>query len=253
VSNIEAVFNVDIPRDLEFYVHRIGRTGRAGKSGYSFSLMMKTDHRQLKSIERFTGEEMQREKVPSLQSIAYQKQAKVVEELRLSLSENTDSPWITLVDQLESEGQDIKMALAYLIGEKMGPVPPSEDPLLDRINREFKFADRDRKSGNRGGSERSEGENSEGRHRGRPPGSSNRDQEKMVKIKFNIGRNAKIRPADLVGAIASEANVSGRRLGYIGIEEKYSIVDVPAELANKIVTAMRGNQVRGKIVKVELA
>ncbi|HRH33839.1 MAG TPA: DEAD/DEAH box helicase [Catalimonadaceae bacterium] len=256
VSNIEAVFNVDIPRDLEFYVHRIGRTGRAGKSGYSFSLMMKTDHRQLKQIERFTGEEMQREKVPSLQSIAYQKQAKVVEELRISLIENTDSPWITLVDQLEAEGHDIKMALAYLIGEKMGPVPPSEDLLLDRINREFKFADRDRKSGNRGSSERterSEGGNSEGRHRGRPPGSPNRDLEKMVKLKFNIGRNAKIRPADLVGAIASEANVSGRRLGYIGIEEKYSTVDVPAELANKIVAAMKGNQVRGKIVKVELA
>lgn len=253
VSNIEAVFNVDIPRDLEFYVHRIGRTGRAGKSGYSFSLMMKSDQRQLKSIERFTGEDMQREKVPSLQSIAYQKQAKVVQELRLLLTENTESPWISLVDQLEVEGYDLKLALAFLIGEKMGPIPPSEDGLLDRINRESKFADRERKSGGRNGDRKSESGHSEGRRRGRSDEGQGRDTEKMVKIRFNIGRNAKIRPADLVGAIASEANVSGRRLGYIGIEEKYSTVDVPAELANKIMAAMKGNQVRGKVVKVDLA
>lgn len=182
VSNIDAVFNVDIPRDLEYYVHRIGRTGRAGKSGYSFSLMMKTDYRQLKSIERFTGDEMQREKVPSLQSIAYQKQAKFIEKLKLTLQDEVETPWITLVDQLESEGMDVKKALAYLVGEKMGPTPPAEDPLLDRINREFKFADktkRDRDPSYRNESSSSNG--SEPRHRGRPPGSPNRDLEKMVK------------------------------------------------------------------------
>ena len=80
-----------------------------------------------------------------------------------------------------------------------------------------------------------------------------RDNEKMVSIRFNIGRNARIRPSDLVGAIASEANVSGKRLGYIGIEERYSLVDVPADLANQILKAMAGNVVRGKKVKVEIA
>jgi ATP-dependent RNA helicase DeaD len=75
----------------------------------------------------------------------------------------------------------------------------------------------------------------------------------MVKIRFNLGRNAQIRPSDLVGAIASEAKISGKRLGYIGIEEKFSFVDVPADLASSIVKAMAGNVVRGKKVKVEMA
>ena len=148
-----------------------------------------------------------------------------------------------------------------MIGQQMGPVPTGEDPLLDRMNREFRSPreDRDRDRGSRGdsrssygGDRRSEGGGEEGRHRGRPPGSPNRNLEKMVKIRFNIGRNAQIRPSDLVGAIASEANVSGKRLGYIGIEDKYSFVDVPAELAGQIMQAMRGNQVRGKQVKVEI-
>jgi len=276
VSNIEAVFNVDLPRDIEFYVHRIGRTGRAGKSGFSIALVMKSDQRQLRTIERFTGEAMTREKIPSLQSIAYKHQSDFINGLKeKATAEEDNQQWITLVDQLETEGFDPKQLLAYLIGQNMGPMPDAVDPLLDRVNRE-RERDRnndrergfgDRREGGRGG--RYEGNSGGGRYegnsggedrrpgRGRPPGTGHgiarQDTEKMVKIKFNIGRNAQIRPKDLVGAIASEANVSGKRLGYIGIEEKYTYVDVPAELAGQILKAMAGNQVRGKKVKVEMA
>jgi ATP-dependent RNA helicase DeaD len=133
----------------------------------------------------------------------------------------------------------------------MGPVPPSEDTLLDRISRE-----KEKKSGPFEGNYSDRGERRPAREfpskfgRGKTAG---RDSEKMVSIRFNLGRNARIRPADLVGAIASEANVSGKRLGYIGIEERYSLVDVPADLANQIVKAMAGNVVKGKKVKVEFA
>jgi len=273
VSNIEAVFNVDLPRDIEFYVHRIGRTGRAGKSGFSIALVMKSDSRQLKTIERFTGEQMTREKIPSLQSIALKHQNDFLQTLKESVSDENNQQWISLVDQLETEGFDPKQLLAYMIGKNMGPIPDSVDPLLDRVNREReRDRDRDRDrgferrdGGNRDGGSRDGGNrgrfegggDSERRAgRGRPPGSghgiSRQDTEKMVKIKFNIGRNAQIRPSDLVGAIASEANVSGKRLGYIGIEEKNTYVDVPAELASQILKAMAGNQIRGKKVKVEM-
>jgi ATP-dependent RNA helicase DeaD len=264
VSNVEAVFNVDLPRDTEFYVHRIGRTGRAGKSGHSFALVMKSDFRLLKTIERFTGENMAKEKIPSLQSIAYKLQADFLHSLKVNSAEEeeTNEKWMTTVDQLEAEGFDAKKLLAYLIGKQMGTVPTGEDPLLDKLSRE---RDRERGSFERpsrresqGGSRyESSGNGEDRRGRGRPPGTGHgiarKDTEKMVKIKFNIGRNASIRPSDLVGAIASEANVSGKRLGYIGIEEKFSFVDVPAELANQIVKAMAGNVVRGKKVRVEMA
>jgi ATP-dependent RNA helicase DeaD len=255
VSNVEAVFNVDIPRDIEFYVHRIGRTGRAGKSGHSFALAMKSDFRQMKMIERFTGEAMTKEKVPSLQSIAYKHQSDFLESLKTNAPDEENQQWITLVDQLESEGHDVKQMLAYMIGKNIKPVLDGQDPLLDKLNRERERApSSDRRDGrprfdDSQGSDRRPG-------RGRPPGTghgiSRKDTEKMVKIKFNIGRNAQIRPSDLVGAIASEANVSGKRLGYIGIEEKYTYVDVPAVLATQIVQAMAGNQIRGKKVKVEM-
>ena len=248
VSNVEAVFNVDIPRDTEFYVHRIGRTGRAGKSGYSFSLVMKPDFRQLRNIEKFSGEAMQKEKVPSLQAIAYQQQSTFIETLKKADLTQDNQQWISLVYQLETEGLDARQLLAYMIGQQMGPVPDGADPLLDRVNREFK---NERRSEGKFAPRQTK-DSTEAKHRGRPRESGSRDVEKMVKIRFNVGRNAKIRPADLVGAIASEANISSKRLGYIGIEDKFSFVDVPAELANKIMDAMRGNQVRGKLVKVEL-
>jgi len=247
VQNVEAVFNVDVPRDTEFYVDRIGRTGRAGKSGLSFALVMKSDFRQLKSIERFTGNAMERMRIPSLQSIALKKQADFLEELR---KQEKDLTWMSAVDQLEADGFDVREILAGMIAREMGPVPPSDDSLLDRISRE-----RDKKPKFEEGSFRERGSNFKSDApakfgRGKTGG---RDSEKMVSIRFNLGRNARIRPSDLVGAIASEANVSGKRLGYIGIEEKYSLVDVPADLANQIVKAMAGNVVRGKKVKVEIA
>jgi ATP-dependent RNA helicase DeaD len=259
VSDVEAVFNVDLPRDTEYYVHRIGRTGRAGKSGYSFALVMKSDFRQLKIIERFTNQAMTREKVPSLQAIAYKHQSDFLQTLRLHSVDEDNLQWTSVVDQLETEGFDPKKILAYLIGKHMGPIPSAEDPLLDKLSRErerpsFERSDR-RESSSRYESSNDGGERRPGR--GRPPGSGHgltrKDTEKMVKIRFNVGRNAKIRPSDLVGAIASEANVSGKRLGYIGIEEKFSFVDVPAELASQIVKAMAGNVVRGKKVRVEVA
>jgi ATP-dependent RNA helicase DeaD len=227
---------------------------------------MKSDFRQFKTIERFTGDSMVREKIPSLQAIAYKHQSDFIAKLKESAANEEDQQWITLVDQLESEGFDPKQLLAYMIGKQMGVTPSSDDPLLDKLSREnsrdSSRSDRDRGDrGDRGGrSSRFEGRGGDNdgdrRGRGRPPGSghgiSRKDTEKMVKIKFNIGRNAQIRPSDLVGAIASESNVSGKRLGYIGIEEKYSVVDVPAELASQIMKSMAGNSIRGKKVKVEM-
>jgi ATP-dependent RNA helicase DeaD len=249
VQNVEAVFNADIPRDTEFYVHRIGRTGRAGKSGLSFALVMKSDFRQLKNIERFSGNPMERIKIPSLQAIALKQQADFLQELR---QQEPDLSWMSAVEQMESEGLNVREILAGMIARQMGPVPPSDDQLLDKISR-----DKDKRT--EGKSRDFSGKfPSEGKFIPRKNGftgrkTEGRDTEKMVSIRFNIGRNARIRPADLVGAIASEANVSGRRLGYIGIEERYSLVDVPADLAKQIVKAMAGNVVRGKKVKVELA
>ena len=248
VQNVEAVFNVDVPRDTEFYVHRIGRTGRAGKSGISFALVMKSDFRQLKMIERFTGNAMERMRIPSIQAIALKKQSDFLENLR---KQEPDLSWMSAVEQLESEGLNIREILAGMIARQMGPVPASEDPLLDKISRE-----REKKnfSGREFQEERKVGAGSFSKSAGFAKGKfAGRDSEKMVSIRFNVGRNARIRPSDLVGAIASEANVSGRRLGYIGIEEGYSLVDVPADLARQIVKAMAGNVVRGKKVKVELA
>ena len=261
VSNVEAVFNIDLPRDTEYYVHRIGRTGRAGRSGHSFALVMKSDSRQLRIIERFTGDEMTKEKIPSLQAIAYKHQSDFLQKLKEESAEEGSQQWASVVDQLEAEGFDPKQLLAYMIGKGMGSVPTSEDPLLDKMSRE---RERERGSFERGGDRResrSRYESNDGGERrpgrGRPPGTGHgiarKDTEKMVKIRFNLGRNAQIRPSDLVGAIASEAKISGKRLGYIGIEEKFSFVDVPADLASAIVKAMAGNVVRGKKVKVEMA
>jgi ATP-dependent RNA helicase DeaD len=256
VSSVEAVFNVDVPRDTEYYVHRIGRTGRAGKSGHSFALVTRSDFRQVKTIERFTGEPMTRMKIPSLQAIAYKNQADFLDSLRQIPLQEENLTWYPVVDQLEAEGLDPRKLLAHMIGKEMGPVPGTDDPLLDRINRERDKGPRgDRPDYKERPSGRFSDREERGGSKGRPgsfgPSSGRRDTEPMVKLRFNLGRNAKIRPSDLVGAIASEANVSGKRLGYIGIEEKHTYVDVPSALADQIVKAMSGNMIRGKKVKVE--
>jgi ATP-dependent RNA helicase DeaD len=145
VDDVEVVFNYDLPYDPEDYVHRIGRTGRAGKSGRAISLVPYRELFQIRNIERFTNQRIQRGKIPTVDEVAEAKENVFVEKIRSLLASGEFSKHDHLIERLLEEGfssTDVASALIHLLqaGEGAKPAPKVEN--YERPPREERFDDR---------------------------------------------------------------------------------------------------------------
>lgn len=213
VSGVDAVFNYDIPQNEEYYVHRIGRTGRAGRSGRAFSLVIGRDIYKLKDIQRYARTKIVRKDVPSLSDVEETRTNSLMEKLREVVEEGGLGKYTELIEKLMEEDYTSLDLAAGLL--KM---------ILD------KDAD-----GREAGFENTEG------------------GPEMVRLFINIGRNQKIRPGDIVGAIAGETGMPGELIGTIDIYDKFTFVEVPKEYAQDVLSIMKNNQIKGKKINIEPA
>jgi ATP-dependent RNA helicase DeaD len=145
VDDIEVVFNYDLPYDPEDYVHRIGRTGRAGKSGVAVSLVPYRELFQIKNIERFTNQRIQRGKVPTEDEVAEAKGNIFLEKIRSLLTSGEFKKQDHLIERLTEEGfssVDIASALIHLLQSGEAAKPAAKPENLDRPPREERFDDR---------------------------------------------------------------------------------------------------------------
>lgn len=274
VDNVEAVFNYDTPNNEEAYVHRIGRTGRAGKSGLSFTFCSNRDNlRTMESIMKYTKAPVIPGEIPDTQQLLLIRQKNLKNEIFKQLSHERIQDYIQMAEQLQDETLSATMALAAMIKMHFGDLPGNEasvsnfsmpDRRGDRDQDRGRSRDRDRERG--GSRERnsrsfSEGRNSGSRDRGersersfKPKGEqAPRTNVGMSKIFINLGKSANIRPGDLVGAIAGETGLSGDQIGHIEIHENFSFVEVPKNAAKQVAEIMTQSSIRGKSVVAEIA
>ncbi len=231
VDDIDAVFNYDIPQDEEYYVHRIGRTGRAGKGGRAFTLVC--GRRQvfvLKDIQRFTKAKIEFKALPTQSEIMESRLTKFADELRRALGESDNSRYAGVLDQLLEEGNTLADISAALIGMLMGSRGvEKEDGLDDAALRPASYNfDSDRTGEPR-----------------RAP--SYRRNENMVRLMINAGSLSGIAPNHVVGAIAGETGLPGRIIGSIRIFDKYTLVEVPQEHKDMVLTAMSSCKINGRM------
>lgn len=115
VEDVDAVFNYDVPQELEYYVHRIGRTGRAGREGASYTLVSgRLQLAHLREIEKYIHAQIEERPLPSCASILGKKQAEFRESMKELLTEGIDEQWLQLVDSFEEEGISAKEIAALL-------------------------------------------------------------------------------------------------------------------------------------------
>lgn len=294
VDSVDGVINFDVPMDEEYYVHRIGRTGRAGKSGISITFVSGRDWGRLKDIMRYTKTQMEAVTVPSLAELWVQKQDSTIQEISSLGLNDFITQHYDMAERLIAENPDVTHLVATLLQTYIGN-PPNLDQDRDlnetdkggrddRASGGGSFRDRDsggsygnkrgkfdrggdrggRSFGNDRGGDRGYGgpgrnfENPGGRSftdRGpRPsPSGPRADSEPMSRLMLSIGHEDRVRPGDIVGAIAGEARLPGNRIGHIAIHDEHSFVDVPQALADKVISAMNNNQIKGKRVKVSVA
>ncbi len=221
VDDVEAVFNFDIPQDDEYYVHRIGRTGRAGRTGRSFTFVKGKEVYKLKDIMRYAKTKIYALPVPSLNDVNHMKIEKVMEKIGNIIEEEDLTSMINTIERQvnESDYTAMDIAAAFL---KMYMGQLNETTGSSDTDSDFDFD-------NTGA------------------------EEGMVRLFINIGKAQKVKPKDILGAIAGEANISGNLVGAIDLYDKYTFVEVPKENARDVLKAMKNVKIKGKAINIEPA
>lgn len=254
VDDVEAVFNYDIPQDDEYYVHRIGRTGRAGRTGIAFSFVVGREVYKLRDIQRYCKTKIIPQAVPSLDDITEIKAEKILEQADCVMNEMDLSPIVHILEKklLEEDYTSLELAAALL---RMHMGESNEDIIIDsRPARSLDDLDswggkdqRGRRDGRYG-----RGRDARGQRSGR--GGRGRSQDNgMARLFLNVGRDQNIKPGDVLGAIAGESGISGRMIGSIDMYDKYTFVEVPEDCAGEVLECMKRVKIRGKNVRMELA
>jgi ATP-dependent RNA helicase DeaD len=290
VEQIEHVVNYDVPHDVEAYVHRIGRTGRAGRKGVATLFVTPRERRMMREIERFTGSPIKPMKIPTSADVAARRITVLKETLRKELQTGDLDLYVEVVSQLADEGPfdmtDIAAAAARIAHggraatkpETQVPVPRYPVPATPSAER----ADtRPPAPGTRSQvpGTRSRVPDSSDRSDTRPPAPGTRRPvpgtpspdnrqpttdnparpradspgDDKVRLSMSLGKRDGIRPADVVGSIANEADVPGRDIGPIDIRDDVTYVVVPRQYVDKILEKVGRARFKGRPVDIHIA
>jgi ATP-dependent RNA helicase DeaD len=234
IDSLTHVVNYDVPSAPESYVHRIGRVGRAGREGVAITLAEPREHRQLKTIERVAGAPIVVEKVPTVADLRNRRLELTRAALRESLLTDDFERFRGVVETLTDEFDVVEVALAAvkLAHEAAGggADDDAEIPVVS-FRPERDAVRKPAFSGSRGDGPRPRG--------ARPSGPA-------ARLWIGAGRDAGIRPGDLVGAITGETGLTGKDVGSIEIHQRFALVEVPESAADEVVRALKATMIKGR-------
>jgi ATP-dependent RNA helicase DeaD len=244
IEHLSHVVNFDVPAAPDAYVHRIGRTGRAGREGTAITLVEPRESRMLRNIEQHTKQKIRIEPVPSVVDLRARRLEKTSAAVRQSIENAGLDSFRTVVESLGEEFDliDVAAAAVKLVHEASGNRGDEEEEIaVIRPMTESRAS---------AGREARRPRSAQRNPRAQPDASS--EKGKMIRIHVGFGRKSGVRPADLVGAIANEAGISGRDIGNIEMGNGFSLVEIPESVAESVVEALTGTKIRGQRVNVRL-
>ena len=246
VDTLTHVVNYALPQAPEAYVHRIGRVGRAGREGVAITLVEPREHRAKAAIERHTGRTLETESLPTVADLREHRLGLLIGTVREQLAaDGAREALDTFRPALESLAADhdvVEVALAALktVHDELHGDVESEPELPDQTLKP------DGGGGGRSGGSGGAGGGGGGRDRGpKPPGAG------QTRLWISAGREANVRPKNLVGAIAGESSLTGRDIGAIHISGRFSLVEVPEDRAEEVIEALGRTKIRGRKVHVK--
>ncbi|MGB0359924.1 MAG: DEAD/DEAH box helicase [Endozoicomonas sp.] len=243
VERMSHVVNYDIPYDTESYVHRIGRTGRAGRTGTAILFATHRERRMLRAIENATRKRIDTMRLPSMRDVRNTRIRQFKEEVIQTLDMGEElNEFREILAELQQENalsvDDMAVALCFM-AQKERPFPDNKEPEQPRRDRNDRGGRGERQ---RGGHERG-GERGERRER---------SNEGMVRYRVELGRNQGINPGDLVGAIANEGKISGQSIGHIRLFDSCSSVYLPENMDKTVIEALSGAMIRNRPMELKV-
>ena len=239
IDDISHVFNYDLPEDPELYVHRVGRTGRIGKTGIAISLLTAKEQWHLHRIEGFTKQEITRIQIPTPEEIEEHREEQLLEQMKVWLQRGRCQKELLMVTRLVETGHDPLQIAATALKiarreEKQRPIAQISEVKEARFQKDRRNI-KHSKNGN--------GYN----------GTNGSCEKGMVQLTISAGKSHGVRPADVVGTIAYHANFPGNTIGSISIFDKYTLVDIPQRYVAQTLAKAGKCRIRKNTVTLELA
>lgn len=284
VDDIDTVYNYDVPQDAEYYIHRIGRTGRAGKTGRAYTFVGPRETAKLRMIQKLAKAKIRRVPPPSIKDVENCRIDRFLDKLRCVMRDSDLTAYIAPVEKLMDEDFALTDIAAALIkvqvegdGRNGGSMPASASAVQTSASYDYAGDSDDyghdsrRKNGKNRFDRDDRSERSErfGRDERRERGDRRHDAGRnrnlrrefedtgaepgMVRFFINVGKSQGVKPKDIVGAIAGEAHIAGKNIGAISILNDFSFVEIPMDLAVDVHRIMNESTIRGYEISFEPA
>ena len=211
VEELELVINYDIPQEEEYYVHRIGRTGRNGKIGKAYTFVVGKEKSKLLNIQKYANTKIIKGKIPTLEEINKVKNQKIIDNIEEMIEKNEESELAEKVLNKLMENNKLETVAKALINIIINENSSDKECQID-IN-----------------------------------------PDEMVKLFINVGKKDKIMVKDIVGSILANTAISGENIGKINILDKFTFVEIHGKYVNEILNSMKGKQIKGRDVNIEIA
>lgn len=270
VERVSHVINYDIPYDVEAYIHRIGRTGRAGRKGDAILFAANRERRLLRAIEKATAQTIEKMELPSAAEVTDKRMQKFKDRITAKLDTSSLDPFRKVVEEYQHEyGVPVIEIAAALAALSQGdqPLVATEQKVRpersERKERPERGGRADRGDKNERGSRKARGEGDAFRERNtvdRKPTEhkprENRPQDNHVpekgleRYRIEVGHDHEVKPGNIVGAIANEAEIDAEHIGRIQIFDDHSTVDLPEGMPKEIFKHLKTVWVSGQRMQI---
>lgn len=214
VRNLELVINYDIPQELEYYVHRIGRTGRNGRNGIAYTFYTGKEKSRIREIEKYANTKITEGKIPSLKEVDAVKCRKLVDNIE-EIIKNKEFKNTEVLDNLLNKNYSIQ-DIAKALATCLSVVQNND---LNSVS-EFDYTP---------------------------------DEKGNVRLFFSVGKKDKIMVKDIVGCIKAHTALTTDTIGRVNLLDNFSFVEVPAGYVEEVMRNVKGQEIKGKVVNIEVA
>jgi len=239
VTRVSHVINYDIPNDTEAYVHRIGRTGRAGREGTAILFVAPRERRLLAAIERATRQKMTAMELPSKAAVSRKRDEQFKAKLTEAIASGQLRPFELLIEEYitehEVDPRQVAAGLAWLLQGEGAPgsrPAPESEPAPERAQRSPPAPRPKKAPAAAAGSKGGDG----------PTGAD--DQPELELFRLAVGHQHNVKPGDIVGAIANEADLEAKYIGRIRLFDDHSTVELPVGMPKELQQLLRRVRVR---------
>ncbi|MEZ4706299.1 MAG: DEAD/DEAH box helicase [Caldilineaceae bacterium] len=244
IENISHVFNYDLPQDPEVYVHRIGRTGRAGKTGIAISLWTPSERWRLQQIESYTRQPIARGVLPTAEEIQARREERLLEQIKVWIRRKRyRREWEMVADLVEEGHEPLEIAAAAL---KLARGEERQRPIMAVREIEERPPMRERRQRQPG--KRQKGAAAPAWQRDR--GGAQSHEPGMVRLVLDAGKIHGVRIGEIVGTIAAQANIPGSAIGKIRVQDAQTLVDVPEQFVRQVLDKSNVYRINRRVVSL---